>query len=62
MTCMLCPRRATYLGVFIPRRPDKFGGRTHLTQLCDRCVRKGRPYWMARVEEVLAARAAASRN
>jgi hypothetical protein len=27
MKCLLCDRRAVYVGFFVPRKPERFGGR-----------------------------------
>jgi len=62
MRCTICNRRPSFLGVFVPHKPERFGGRIHLVQLCSRCHRRGRRHWMQAVEKELARRAAAARN
>jgi hypothetical protein len=61
MTCTICRRRAIYAGMFIADKPERFGGRVHLVQLCGKCQRKGKRYWTARVEAELL-RGATGRN
>jgi hypothetical protein len=58
MNCTVCRQRAAYAGIFVADKPERFGGRVHLVQLCGRCQRKGKRYWTQRVELELARRAA----
>lgn len=60
--CLLCPRRPSYRSIFVPHKPEVYGGRVLTLALCRRCVKKGKRWWTARVEAILARRAAATKN
>ncbi len=58
MKCIICRSKASFLGLFFPDKPERFGGRVLPVELCRKCERKGKRWWTSRVESELARRVA----